>query len=148
MFPGYLFVHDALDKAQYIELLKVRGIVRVLEDGWTRLTPIPNADIEAIRIVMDANVDVRPHPHLTHGDRVRVIEGPLTGVEGIFVRDRTQQGRLVLSVDLLGRSVSVEIDDLAIEPVSNTHPSRCASGAGATSRASERGHAAAGALRA
>ena len=42
MFPGYLFVHDSMTKERYVEMLGVRGIVRVLEDGWTRLTPIPD----------------------------------------------------------------------------------------------------------
>lgn len=116
MFPGYLFVRDAMDKTRYIEMLKVRGIVRVLEDGWTRLTPIDDGDIEAIRKVMEADVTVLPHPYLRHGERVRVVEGPLSGVEGIFVHDRQQKGRLVLSVDLLGRSVSVEVDDMAVAP--------------------------------
>jgi transcription antitermination factor NusG len=114
MFPGYLFVRDAMDKHRYVDMLKVRGIVRILENGWTRLTPVPDGDIEAIRRVMDAGVPVLPHPHLTEGDRVTVVEGPLRGVEGIFVQDRHQKGRLVLSVDLLGRSVSVELDEVAV----------------------------------
>ena len=42
MFPGYLFVRDAMDKKSYVEILKARGVVRILEDGWTRLTPIPD----------------------------------------------------------------------------------------------------------
>lgn len=116
MFPGYLFIREALDKRRYVDILMVRGIVRVLEDGWTRLTPIPDADIETIRQVLDANVDIYPHPHLRHGDRVRVVEGPLSGIEGLFVQDKQHKGRLVLSVDLLGRSVSVEVDDAAVRP--------------------------------
>ncbi|HEY6360304.1 MAG TPA: transcription termination/antitermination NusG family protein [Vicinamibacterales bacterium] len=114
MFPGYLFVRDALDKGRYIEMLKVRGIVRVLADGWTRLTPIPDGEIEALQRVIEASVDVDPYPHLQHGDRVRVVEGPLSGVEGIFIQDRQHKGRLVLSVDLLGRSVAVEVDETAV----------------------------------
>jgi len=43
MFPGYLFVRDEMDKNSYIEILKARGVVRILEDGWTRLTPVPDA---------------------------------------------------------------------------------------------------------
>ena len=116
MFPGYLFVRDVMDKMRYIEMLKVRGIVRVLEDGWTRLTPIADDDIEAIRKVTDADVPVFSHPYLQHGERVRVVEGPLRDVEGIFVHDTQQKGRLVLSVDLLGRSVSVEVDDSVVVP--------------------------------
>jgi transcriptional antiterminator NusG len=109
MFPGYLFVRDAMTKTRYVEMLSVRGIVRVLEDGWMRLTPIPDADINAIQRIVESGVAVFPYPLLHHGDRVRVVEGPLSGVEGIFIKASQQKGCLVVTVDLLGRSVAVEI---------------------------------------
>jgi transcription termination/antitermination protein NusG len=123
MFPGYLFVHDAMDKRSYLEILKARGVARVLEDGWTRLTPVPDNEIEAIQQVVSADLPVFPHEHLSHGDRVEVIDGPLTGLEGLFVQDKPTKGRLVLSVDLLGRSVAVEVDCTAIKPKKRS-PSR------------------------
>ena len=116
MFPGYLFVRAAIDKQRYVDLLRVRGLVRVLGDGWDRLAPIPDVEIDAIQRVVDAGVPVLPHAHLTRGDRVTVVHGPLAGVEGIFVQHHPQKGRLVLSVDLLGRSVAVDIDCTAIVP--------------------------------
>jgi len=109
LFPGYLFVRDALTKARYVDLLGARGIVRVLEDGWTRLTPIPDADIDAIQRIVQSGLAVFPHPFLRHGDRVRVMEGPLSGVEGIFVRDSQPKGWLVVSIELLGRSIALEV---------------------------------------
>jgi transcription antitermination factor NusG len=118
MFPGYLFVRDALDKERYIAMLQVRGIVRVLEDGWSRLTPIPAEEIEAIHQLSKADMIVSPHAHLQQGDRVRVLEGPLTGVEGIFVQDKASKGRLVVSVNMLGRSVAVDLDNAAVEACS------------------------------
>jgi transcription termination/antitermination protein NusG len=120
MFPGYLFVRDAMEKQRYIDILKVRGIVRVLEAGWTRLTPVPDEDIDAIQRIVQAEVPVFPHAHLQHGDRVRVIDGPLSELEGIFVQDKFSKGRLVVSVNLLGRSVAVEVD---IDDVEECAPS-------------------------
>jgi len=114
MFPGYLFVRDAMDKASYIEILKARGVVKVLEDGWSRLTPVPDAEIDALQQVVGADVPVFPHANLAKGDRVQVTEGPLTGLEGIFLHDKTTKGRLVLNVELLGRSVAVEVDCTAV----------------------------------
>lgn len=114
MFPGYLFVHDEMDKRSYIEILKARGVVRVLEDGWSRLTPVPDAEIDAIQQVVNAEVPVFAHESLSQGDRVEVIEGPLCGLEGIFVQDKTTKGRLVLNVELLGRSVAVEVECTAV----------------------------------
>jgi transcription antitermination factor NusG len=115
MFPGYLFVREAMEKERYIDILKVRGIVRVLEAGWSRLTPVPDEDIDAIQRIVRAKVPIYPHAHLQNGDRVRVIDGPLTELEGIFVQDKFSKGRLVVSVNLLGRSVAVEVDVNAIE---------------------------------
>ena len=116
MFPGYLFVRAALDKHRYIDLLKVQGVVRVLEDGWTRLTPVPDAEIDAIHQIAAAGVTVFPCARLQGGERVRVLDGPLTGVEGMFVQDKPSKGRLVVSVDMLGRSIAVEMDAADVEP--------------------------------
>ena len=114
MFPGYLFVRDEMDKRSYIEILKARGVVRILEDGWTRLTPVPDGEIDAILQVVNAEVPVFTHEHLAHGDRVEVTDGPLAGLEGRFLQDKPTKGRLVLNVELLGRSVSVEVDCTAV----------------------------------
>ena len=116
MFPGYLFVRDVMDKTSYIDILQSRGVVRILEDGWTRLTPIPDSEIDAIQQVVSADVPVLPHARLSAGDRVEVTEGPLTGLQGIFIQDKASKGRLVLTVELLGRSVAVEVDCMGIKP--------------------------------
>ena len=109
MFPGYLFVRDAMTKERYVEMLGVRGIVRVLEDGWTRL----DASSRIGHRCDPPHHRIRrrgfPHPLLRHGDRVRVVNGPLSGMEGIFVTDSQQKGRLVVTIDLLGRSVALEV---------------------------------------
>jgi transcription termination/antitermination protein NusG len=118
MFPGYLFVHTVVDKHRYVELLKARGLVRILGESWDRLAPVDDDEIAAIQRVVAAGVPVLPHAHLGSGDRVIVIDGPLTGLEGLFVQDRAHKGRLVLSVNLLGRSVAVEVDRNAVVPSS------------------------------
>ena len=115
MFPGYLFVRDRMDKHAYIEMLKVRGLVRILENGWTRLTPIPDEEVTSIERVMQSGVPVFPHA-LHDGDRVRVTDGPLKGVEGVFVADRRDTGRLVVSIGLLGRGIAVEVDCTNVTP--------------------------------
>lgn len=118
MFPGYLFVRERMGKQAYIEMLKVRGLVRILEDGWNRLTPIPDREVEAVERLLQAKVPVFRHGALHEGDHVRVTEGPLTGVEGVFVEDKPGTGRLVVSVGLLGRGVAVEIDGTSVKPCS------------------------------
>lgn len=116
MFPGYLFVRHAMDKGSYIEMRKARGLVCVLGEGWDALAVVPDREVEAIQRVARSRVPVLAHPHLREGQRVRVTGGPLADVEGILVRHEPERGMLVLSVELLKRSVAVEVDCTWIVP--------------------------------
>src|SRR4029079_7949738 len=58
LFPGYLFVHHELDKASHVEVLKARGVVRVLGGRWDRLVPIPDDEVEAIQRVVQSRLPV------------------------------------------------------------------------------------------
>jgi transcription termination/antitermination protein NusG len=117
MFPGYLFLHDALDKHGDVEVRKARGLVGILGYGWDRRAVVPPHEVEAIRRVVDTRVVARPHPYLKQGQRVRIIRGPMADVEGILLRIKENKGFLVLSVDLLQRSVAVEVDCTLAVPV-------------------------------
>jgi transcriptional antiterminator NusG len=110
MFPGYLFLNDALDKRRHIDVCKARGLARILGEGWERLAVVPEAEIAAIRQLTASRVPVFAHPYLREGRRVRIVSGPLAEVEGILVRARPEKGLLVLSVHILQRSVAVEVD--------------------------------------
>ena len=121
IFPGYLFVRHAMDKTSYLEILKARGVVRILDGGWTRLTPIPADEVDAIQRLVSSGVPLLPHPYFREGDRVRVVEGPLVGLEGLFVRERSNKGRLVLSINLLQASVAVEVDAAYVEACQPRH---------------------------
>jgi len=116
MFPGYLFLKHSMEKHSYIEILKARGVVRILEGGWNRLTPIADHEMSAIERVIESGTPVLAHPYFNQGDRVRVVEGPLAGVEGVFVRDKKNRGRLVVSVNLLQTSLAIEVDGDFVEP--------------------------------
>jgi transcription antitermination factor NusG len=117
MFQSYLFTHHAIEKRSYIEILKTRGLVRILGARWDSLTPVADAEIEALQRIQSADLTVLPHAYLREGQRVRIDEGPLAGIEGILVSRRPNRGILVLSVDLLRQSVAVEVDCTAVVPV-------------------------------
>jgi transcription termination/antitermination protein NusG len=119
MFPGYLFLHHAMDKAAHIEVRKVRGLVQVLGERWDRLTAIPDEEMQALEQVATAQQRVLPFPYLKEGQRARITGGPLAGLEGILVEAKPQRGLLVLSVHLLQRSVAVAIDGTAVEPTTS-----------------------------
>jgi transcription antitermination factor NusG len=110
MFPGYVFVRHAMDKASYLEVCKARGVVRLLGERWDRLGVVPAQEIASIRRVVDAHLTALPYPYLREGQRVRITRGPLADAEGVLVRTRPKKGLLVLSVDLFQRSVAVEVD--------------------------------------
>jgi transcription antitermination factor NusG len=110
MFPGYLFLRHVMDKMSYIEVRKARGLVRILGERWDRLGVIPDAEIEAIQRLLNTPLPILPHPYLREGQRVRITQGPLTGVEGILLQSKPTKGLLILSIDLLQRSVAVEVD--------------------------------------
>lgn len=110
MFPSYLFLRHAIDKESYIEIRKARGLVRLLGERWDRLSIVPDVEVAAIETVLQAHLPVFSHTFLREGQRVRITRGPLTGVEGILVQYKPTKGLLVLSVELLQRSIAVEVD--------------------------------------
>ena len=110
MFPGYLFVREELNDRRYAELLAARGLVCVLGNGDGNLAVVPEAEIDAIRALVESKLPAVAHPYLHAGQRVRIVSGPLADVEGILVDQQASKGLLVLSVHLFQRSVAVEVD--------------------------------------
>ena len=76
-------------------------------------------EIDAVRRVVDSDVPVFPHVYLREGQRVRIIAGPLAGIEGLLIATKPQKGLFVVSVDLLQRSVAVEVDATQVHPTSD-----------------------------
>jgi transcription antitermination factor NusG len=117
LFPGYLFVHELLDPYHRLEILKIPGVVRILgnEEGPA---PVPDSQIESIQTILNGKSAVTPFPYLKEGQLVRVVYGPLKGSEGFLLKIKEGKEKLIISVDILQRSVAVEIDGASVEPVS------------------------------
>jgi transcription antitermination factor NusG len=116
MFSSYLFLRDDVDKKKYIEVHKARGVVGILGERWDRLSWIADGEIDNLRQAVDAGLTVMPHPYLEKGQRVRIDGGPLKGIEGFLVENKPNKGVLVLSIELLQRSVAVQIDCTRVVP--------------------------------
>lgn len=113
LFPGYVFVRLML--RERLRVLEVPGVARLV--GFNGLpTALPEEEIKALRAGLVEGVRAMPHPYLTAGRRARVKTGPLAGLEGILVR-RQKRTRFVISLDLILRSVAVEVDAADLEPV-------------------------------
>jgi transcriptional antiterminator NusG len=115
LFGGYLFLRHAMDKASYLEVYRTRGLVRVLGERWDRLEAVPDSEIETIQKLLHTDLPILPHPYLREGQRVRITRGPLADVEGIVVRGNAKKGLLVVSVNLLQRSIAVQLDCTLLE---------------------------------
>jgi transcription antitermination factor NusG len=115
LFRGYLFLRHAVDKASYLEVCKARGLVRLLGQRWDQLEIVPDSEIDAIQKLVHSKLPVFPYPFLREGQRVRITDGPLTDVEGILVRGNPKKGLVVVSVELLQRSVAVQLDCTRME---------------------------------
>ena len=115
LFRGYLFLRHAMDKASYLEVCKARGLVRLLGQRWDQLEAVPDSEIHAIQKLVRSELPIFPFPYLREGQRVRITDGPLADVEGILVRGNPKKGLLVVSVELLRRSVAVHLDCTMLE---------------------------------
>lgn len=117
MFPGYLFVRGLADKQSHIEVRKARGLVQVLGHGWDRPAVVPEDEVGAIQKLTQSGLETFATPFLKQGQRVKVVFGPLMGVEGTLLRSNARTGLLVLSIALLQRSVAAEVHCSSVAPV-------------------------------
>ena len=115
LFRGYVFVRHAVDKASFLEVCKARGLVRLLGKRWDQLDVVPDSEIDAIQKLVRSRLPIFPYPYLREGQRVRITDGPLAEVEGILVRANPKKGLVVVSIELLRRSVAVQLDCTLME---------------------------------
>lgn len=112
-FSGYVFCR--FEEAAKIQVLETPAVSRIVGFGG-KPTPIPCDEIEAIRTVIAAGVEVRPWPRYEPGDRVRIEAGPLRGLEGRVIR-QSSGSQLIIGVALLQRSVAVGVEPAVLSPV-------------------------------
>lgn len=113
LFPNYIFVQ--LAPGDYGPLLRIPGILSTVGNAAGPVA-IPEVEIDTLRRVVRCN-RVEPHLSIAIGDRIRVTTGPLRGIAGVVLR-KGNSIRLVVTLDLIGKGVSVEIDPRALEIIS------------------------------
>jgi transcription antitermination factor NusG len=113
LFPGYVFVH--IDLKDRLRVLQLPSVVRFVSFNG-QPAPLQDTEIEVLSKGLASGIRAEPHPYLKVGQRVHVRSGPLAGADGILVR-RKDKFRVVLSIDLITRSVAVEVDEADIEPI-------------------------------
>jgi len=118
LFPGYVFVRTILDNYTHVHILKTPGALTLVGNSEGPLS-IPNFQIETLETMLKSPAPINLNPYLKEGDWVRVVRGPLAGCMGILLRHNPKKGRLVVSVDIICRSVSVELDVEDVEPIAS-----------------------------
>jgi transcription termination/antitermination protein NusG len=112
LFPGYCFAR--FDRTSALAVLKCTGVVNIVSfDG--KPAPIPEQEIESIRRLVASDLKYDPCPFIHEGSMVEVVHGVLKGVIGRLLR-KGAHARLILSVDLIGQAVSVEVDAADVRP--------------------------------
>ena len=116
LLPGYVFVQYDLDPEIYWDIVKTVGVVRMV--GFEgKPTPAREEEIQSLMILDGTNRTVQNRAFMKRGDTVMIMEGPLKGLVGFYVRHKGQTEKVVVNVELLHRSLAVEIEDWALEKV-------------------------------
>ena len=114
LFPGYLFCR--FDLSDRFRVLNTTGVAQIIGAGSSPI-PVDESEIRSLRALVASEISLIPWPCLRTGQTVRIAWGPLAGVQGIVVRAEDGSRRVVVSVDLLNRGVSVEVERDWIELV-------------------------------
>jgi transcription antitermination factor NusG len=122
LFPGYLFCR--FDAQQRLPIVTTPGVMLVVSAAKVP-QPVDDEEIASLRILVASQLQLQPWPYLHVGQRIQIVGGPLAGAEGLLLSVRKQQrneNRLVVSITLLQRSVSVEIPESCAWPLSSAVP--------------------------
>jgi len=114
LFRNYLFIELDEIRENWMKVFRTPGLARICGNG--RPMPIPDDDINSIRIFISSDRSLYPLPFLHVGARVQVTSGPLTGAIGILVKEDRKKRRLSVSVELMGQSVVVSLFDDEVKP--------------------------------
>jgi transcription antitermination factor NusG len=114
LFPNYVFVQLDQVRENWMKVFRTPGLVRICGNG--RPMPIPDEDIESIRIFVNSDRNIYPLPFLHVGSKVQVISGPLTGAVGILIKEELKKRQLVVSIELMGQSVIATLFDDEVRP--------------------------------
>ena len=110
LLSSYVFLRGRMDAETYIGVLQTPGVVKLAGNAWPRLSWVPDEQIDSLRLLLKSREGFEDVAYWQVGDKVEVIAGPLKGLRGLYAGPANQRGRVIVSIDLLQRSLSVEAD--------------------------------------
>ena len=116
LIPGYVFVRSLLVPEDYYQIIQTVGVVRMIS---FKGQPVPANDQEIFSLMILDGTDrtVQNRALMREGERVMIMEGPLKGLAGFYLRRKGKTDRVVVSIELLQRSLEIDIEDWALERV-------------------------------
>ena len=117
LFPGYLFARFPLERR--MPVLMTPGVKQILGIG-KQPVPVPDEELASVRAMVDSRLPLQSCEFLMAGTRVIAVRGPLAGARGVLVRHCGTSLRVVVSIELIQRSISAEVDQSWIEPADDT----------------------------
>jgi transcription antitermination factor NusG len=115
LFPGYVFVQIPNSAEAQLQVRKTSGVVQFVGNQQGAV-PIQDKEINDVRTVLEQRVSCSPYPFLQLGQRVRICGGAFNGIEGVLI-GRDAASKLVISIQLIQRSLAVSVYNLDVEPV-------------------------------
>jgi len=115
LFPGYLFVNIAPVSLKFLDIVKTPGVCYILGSNG-KPESIPEEEINSLKILLSERREISRYPYLKKGDKVRIISGSLKGAVGILISEDQKKRRLVVSIELMRRSVSAQLYEEEVEP--------------------------------
>lgn len=110
LLPGYVLVQACMDPQIYHQILQTESVVKFVGRPWPQLSWIPDDQVHSLRLLLENRCQLAEIPYFKAGDYVEVITGPLAGLRGQVSGPANPKHRLIVSIDLLQRSVALEVD--------------------------------------
>ena len=113
LFPGYLFVRVSPTPTGFVRVLRAKGVVSLVSGEMGTPLPVPEHEMDSLRIMIENGSDIDIYPGINEGARVTVKSGPFKGASGTVIK-KEDGYRLMINMDILGRSIGVKVyaDDL------------------------------------
>ena len=121
LLPGYLLIRAKIDPQVYLQVLQTQGVVKFVGNPWPALSAIPDREVESLQLLLGSRLPVTEVPYWQRGQWVEVVGGPLTGLTGRLASATNGKRRVVVSIELLKRSISVEIDVGFLRQIGRQH---------------------------
>lgn len=119
MFPGYLFVElYSLENRIKLDVLKTAGVVKILgKPTGSEPIPVPDDTIDALKRLIQSKVEIQHFQYPRAGEMARITDGPFRGIEGIVLSTDYEKEVLVISIELLQRSVAIKVEGFQVEKI-------------------------------